>query len=71
MEKEKQNSLMTKAAIVLMILILPFNIIGIITSVLSYRASLKIRKLPSLIPWTPMDFCWTTGSGTQILCSMN
>lgn len=41
MEKEKQNSLMTKAAIVLMILILPFNIIGIITSVLSYRASLK------------------------------
>ena len=41
MKKGKQYSLMTKASVLLMILILPFNIIGIMTSVLSYRASLK------------------------------
>ncbi len=41
MKKTKLDSLMTKAAVILMILILPFNIIGIITSVLSYRTSLR------------------------------
>ena len=40
MERKKQ-SLMTKAAIVLLILILPFNIIGIVTSVISYRNSIQ------------------------------
>ena len=39
--KKAQYSLMTKAAVVLLILILPFNVIGILTSVLSYRTTLK------------------------------
>ena len=41
MRKKKTYSLMTKAAVVLLILILPFNVIGIITSVVSYRNSLN------------------------------
>ena len=36
----RRKSLMTKAAVVLLILILPFNILGIITSVISYRNSI-------------------------------
>lgn len=41
MQNRKTNSLMTKATIILMVLILPFNIIGILTSVVSYRNSVK------------------------------
>ena len=41
MPKKKRNSLMTRAAVTLMILILPFNIIGIVTSVVSYRSTIK------------------------------
>ncbi len=36
-----KRSLMTRAVIVLLILILPFNVIGIITSVTSYRSAIK------------------------------
>ena len=40
MTPPRRKSLMTKAAAVLLILILPFNILGIITSVISYRNTL-------------------------------
>ena len=50
----KQKSLMTKAAAVLLILILPFNILGIITSVISYRNTL--RNTEAVISYT-LDSC--------------
>ena len=44
MQKKKKASLMTKAAVILMILILPFNIISLVTSVVSYRNSMNTVK---------------------------
>ena len=41
----KKHSLMTKATLVLLILILPFNVLGIVTSVISYRNSIKSAQM--------------------------
>lgn len=41
MNQKKKGSLMTKAVVILLILILPFNIIGITASLISYRNSIK------------------------------
>ena len=50
MHKRIQKSLTTRAAVALLILILPFNILGIVTSVISYRNTL--RNTEAVISYT-------------------
>lgn len=60
MTKRKQGSLMTRATIILLVLILPFNIIGIATSFLSYHNSIKNTE--NVISYTLNSYAMLLGN---------